>query len=49
MATRNPGRFLNGIGALEIGARADLMLFGWHPGATELNVVQTYLAGERVW
>lgn len=49
MATRNPGRFLNGVGALDVGTRADLMVFAWQPGASELDVVQTYLAGERVW
>lgn len=49
MATRNPGRFLRGRGVLEIGARADLIRFSWEKGASELRIVETYVAGEPVW
>lgn len=49
MGTRNAGAFLNGIGTLDVGARADLIKFGWQPGASGLDIVETYLAGERVW
>jgi len=49
MATRNPGRFLNGRGVLAVGARADLIRFAWQHGATELKIVDTHVAGELAW
>jgi N-acetylglucosamine-6-phosphate deacetylase len=49
MATRNAGRFLSNIGKLEVGARADIMLFKWQAGGSNLTITETYLAGERVW
>ncbi|MCS6757688.1 MAG: hypothetical protein MO852_00020 [Candidatus Devosia euplotis] len=30
-------------------ARADLIRFGWQPGAPEIDIVDTYVAGEPVW
>jgi len=33
--------------ALEVGSRADLMVFGWQPGDAKLHVLQTIAAGEE--
>jgi len=48
LATVNPGRFVGRRGALEVGAPADIITFGWAPGAHELAVSGTWLGGERV-
>lgn len=45
LATRNPGRFCGGRGKLEVGARADLIVFGFEPGARALDIQKTYLGG----
>lgn len=49
LATRNPGRFAGGRGVLEVGAPADLFRFRWQPGAEKLDLVDVFLAGERVF
>jgi N-acetylglucosamine-6-phosphate deacetylase len=49
LATRNPGRFCEHRGKLEIGARADLITFGFEPGARELDIQTTYLGGALVY
>jgi N-acetylglucosamine-6-phosphate deacetylase len=50
MASANPARLL-GIeaGALDEGARADLVLTRWEPGQWMLEVLRTVAAGQVVW
>ncbi len=38
LATVNPGRFVGGRGRLALGQPADLIRFGWSPGATSLDI-----------
>lgn len=45
MATENPGRFAGHRGQLKVGARADIIRFGWQDA---LSVEDVWLAGERV-
>ena len=47
LATANPGRLVGGRGRLTVGEAADLILFDWQPGATELAIRETCVAGER--
>ncbi|GLQ56543.1 N-acetylglucosamine-6-phosphate deacetylase [Devosia nitrariae] len=49
LATTAPGRFLDGRGRLELGAVADLIVFGWQPGADRLDIRTTVSGGEVVW
>lgn len=49
LASREPGRFLDGQGQLEIGAAADLITFNWQPGADRLELLSTMVRGELVW
>lgn len=49
LATENPGRFVGGLGKLEVGARADLIRFDWSEGDRALTVRETWLHGERVF
>ncbi len=49
LATVNPGRFAGGRGVLEVGARADLILFNWNEGDAALDIQETLVAGERVF
>jgi N-acetylglucosamine-6-phosphate deacetylase len=48
LATVNPGRFVGGRGRLEVGARADILLFDWVDGACCLTVKDIWIAGEKV-
>lgn len=48
LATQNPGRFLGGIGRLEVGAPADLISFRWAEGATTLEIVDIVANGRAV-
>lgn len=48
LATASPGRFCGGRGALRVGAPADLVRFGWEPGATDLSVDTVVVAGRTV-
>lgn len=49
LATKAPGRFLAGRGRLEVGAAADLIVFGWQPGADRLDIRTTVSRGEVAW
>lgn len=49
LATKNPGRFVGGRGRLEVGARADLIRFDWSPGAREIQILETWVCGEKVF
>ena len=46
MATTNPGRFVGGRGALEVGAVADLVRFHWQQGEATLQIDEVVLRGE---
>lgn len=48
LATVNPGAFVGGRGSLVVGARADLITFGWEPGDGTLQLKSVLVAGERV-
>lgn len=48
LATEQPGGFVGGRGRLEVGAPADLLRFGWEPGASTLAVDRLYLLGQDV-
>lgn len=45
LATVNPGRFVGGRGRLEVGADADLVRFGWAPGARTLDIDTVLVKG----
>ena len=47
LATVNPGRYVGGRGRLAIGASADLILFGWSPGAHALDIRETWIEGQK--
>ncbi|WP_430260497.1 N-acetylglucosamine-6-phosphate deacetylase [Neorhizobium sp. IRS_2294] len=49
LATANPGRLVRGRGRLEVGARADLIRFGWPQGNRNINVRETWVHGEKVF
>lgn len=49
LATVNPGRFVGGRGALDVGARADFIRFAWKQGDDALDIRQTWVAGEKVF
>ncbi|MBF9235393.1 N-acetylglucosamine-6-phosphate deacetylase [Microvirga alba] len=49
LATRNPGRYVGGRGRLEVGARADLVLFDWQDGASRLDIAATFVEGRKVF
>lgn len=49
LATRNPGRFVDGRGRLEVGARADLIRFEWSQGDREIRVCEAWVHGEKVF
>lgn len=46
LATVNPGRFIGRSGRLEVGASADLIVFGWSKGDTTLAVHRTIANGK---
>jgi N-acetylglucosamine-6-phosphate deacetylase len=46
LATRNPGRFAGGRGALEVGAPADLIRFAWREGDRGLAFESIMIGGE---
>lgn len=48
LATENPGRFADGRGRIEQGARADFFRFRIIPGQGALEVVDVWLDGEKV-
>jgi N-acetylglucosamine-6-phosphate deacetylase len=48
LASANPGRFAGGRGLLRPGEPADLILFGWQPGDTTLDVRTVLVAGTPV-
>jgi N-acetylglucosamine-6-phosphate deacetylase len=47
MATRNPGRFVNGIGTLRPGDPADLVRFTVDETSGTMVVKDVFLKGER--
>jgi N-acetylglucosamine-6-phosphate deacetylase len=49
LATENPGQLVGGRGRLEIGARADLMLFRWQADQKSLLINRVWLAGQEVF
>ena len=49
LATENPGRYVDGRGRLEVGARADLIRFDWAEGSRALAVFETWVCGQRVF
>jgi N-acetylglucosamine-6-phosphate deacetylase len=48
LATVNPGAFVGGRGALAVGARADLITFGWEPGNSTLALKSVLVTGRQV-
>lgn len=48
LATKNPGRFVDGRGVLAPGARADITRLAWKPGDARLRIVDVFLGGEQV-
>ena len=48
LATASPGRFTSGRGRLEVGARADIIRFGWAVGDQALTIADTWVRGERI-
>lgn len=48
LASANPGRFVGGRGLLEVGAPADLIRFGWRPGAKRLEIESTWSMGRKL-
>lgn len=48
LATVNPDAFVGGRGVLAVGARADLITFGWEPGDIALDIKSVHVAGVRM-
>jgi N-acetylglucosamine-6-phosphate deacetylase len=48
MATENPGRFVGRRGTLQIGAKADLVLFNWNATANGLKIQTVRVEGEEI-
>ena len=46
LTTLNSGRFVGGRGRLEVGADADLIRFGWTPGASTLDIDAVLVRGQ---
>lgn len=47
LATVNPGAFVGGRGSLVVGARADLITFGWQPGDSTLELKSVLVGGRE--
>ncbi len=48
MATKNPGRFVGGLGRLALGQRADIIRFDWVKDAQSLDIRHVWLAGRQM-
>jgi N-acetylglucosamine-6-phosphate deacetylase len=49
LATETPGRFVDGRGRLEVGARADLIRFDWSEGDRTITIRETWVHGEKAF
>jgi N-acetylglucosamine-6-phosphate deacetylase len=47
MATANPGRFVGGVGILEVGRPADLVRFSLEGGGTGLRIEKVLVKGKE--